>query len=808
MNTEIYNPSARFIPPSGSKDAKVAFVSSAPRAREQSMGRGYQGSDGKTLLDIAHKSGIHTKDMYLTYLVKERPPRDDITFFIDLSKKDVHYNQKYKMYLDTLQKELSEWNGNVIVAVGLTALYALTGQRGITNWRGSVLDCILVPGKKVIPIIDPYVSFKMYMYTYLIYHDMQKVAKEQDYPEIIKRERKYTLAPTFIESMQYLSESAKLPRIGFDIEGVESMSCISIAKSETDVISIPLVDSHGDYFTPDQEVRIIRALALLLENPAQEHVAQNGIYDMDFLFTQYGIRVKNLQDSMIAHAICFPDYQKGLGLLTSLYTDMNYYKDDGKAGIKQNNNNRQFWLYNAKDSIACLESYNKCELLLKELGNTEVYERQVSIVEPLVYMQQRGIKIDQDNIHKASIEADEELEPLLSKLKEMAGGELNPNSPKQLKEYFYDKLGHTPIRDKGKITTGEKAMKKLSSVGVKEASLILGIRKLRKLKGTYLDMSFRPDGRFGTSFKPVGTKNGRLSSSKTIQGYGGNSQNLPYVVKKYYVADSGYLIYEIDLSQAENRLMAYISPELEMIKAFESGVDIHRKTASLVLSKPYDQISDVKGSSKLGNGTKSERYWGKTSNHSFNYDLGANSAAERFELSRHEAASLISAYHRAYPGIHKYHRWVRESLSQDGRKLVNLMGRTRKFLGRWQDSLFKEAYNYIPQSTVADIINEHGLRRIYYDQVKYKHVELLNQVHDSIVFQIPRSIGLKMHSRILIDMVEELEPILKYRSFEFQIPAEIQVGYNLGSLIDVTPGTLVEVVTSLDKELAKDETGS
>lgn len=802
MSMEIYNPSARFIGPQGDKNAKVAFVSSSPRAREQSMGRGYQGTDAKTLLDIAHRSGVHSKEMYLTYVVKERPPRDDITFFIDLSKKDVHYNQKYKMYLDTLQKELTEWSGNVIVAVGLVALYALTGERGITNWRGSVLESTLVPGKKVIPIIDPYISFKMYMYTYLIYHDMQRVVENQEYPDIRKRVRNYKLAPTYLESIQYLKECEKIPRIGFDVEGVTSMSCISIAKSETDVISIPLVDAKGDYFTPEQEGAIILQLAKLLENPNQEHVAQNVIYDMDFLYVQYGIIVRNPQDSMIAHAICFPDYQKGLGLLTSLYTDLNYYKDDGKAGIKQNQSNRQFWLYNAKDSVSCLESFNKCELLLKELDNTEVYKRQVKIVEPLVFMQYRGIRIDTANIHKASDEADDDLKPLFDKLYEMAGRELNPNSPKQIKEYFYDHLGIPAIKDKGKITTGEVAMKKLSAMGVKEASIILSIRKLRKLKGTYLDMKFRPDGRFATSFKPVGTKNGRLSSAKTIQGYGGNSQNLPYVVKQYYLADEGYLIYEIDLSQAENRLMAYISPELEMIKAFEAGIDIHTKTASLVLSKPIDQISDEKGSCSLGNGTKSERYWGKTSNHSFNYDLGYRSAAERFELSTREAQSLINAYHRAYPGIHKYHNWVREELSQNGRKITNLMGRTRKFLGRWQDSLFKEAYNFIPQSTVADIINQCGLINIYYNQDKFGDVELLNQVHDSIVFQIPINIGMDRHVSILKDMVKELEPTLKYRSFEFKIPAEIQVGLNLGKLTDVTPATLKEVVK--EKQLIKE----
>ena len=802
----IYNHTARYISSIGSRGSKVAVVSQAPRAKEQALGRGYVSSESKTLTDMLTRVGITRNDLYLTYVIKERLPKDDLDFYITFPKfgsKPPVYTEKYIMYLENLKKDLIEWDGNVIVAVGRLALYALTGLQGINNWRGSVVESTLVPGKKVIPILDPLTAQKMYIYTYLIMDDLVKVKKESKYTEIIKRERNLIIAPTFHQAMSFLSEAASVPRIGTDIEGLYWMSCFSIAISETEAMSIPLVDSQGSYFTPDKEAIILKEYAKILANKNQEHVFQNGIYDFDFLFNEYGMRIYNIHDSMLAHRITYPDQKKGLDLLTSIYTDMNYYKEEGKRGIKGGKNDKQFWLYNAKDSVACLEAFNKCEIDTKRLNNESTYNRQRDIIPSLVFIQSRGIKVDVAGLRAAAEQADDDLIPLYAKLNELCGYEINPNSPLQLKDYFYKKKKVTPIktRVKGKWveTTNEKALKTISSKGFKEAGIILAIRHIVKEKGTYLEMVFRDDGRFTTSFDPGGTKNGRLSSRMTLKKIGGNSQNIPYSIRRYFLADDGYMGYEIDLSQAENRIMAYVADEHDMIEAFESGVDIHRKTASMIFGIDYNEISDEKGSSHLGNGTQSQRYWGKTSNHSFNYDLGARSAATRFELAIHEAQHLINSYHKAYPGIRRYHTWVKETLANENRQLTNLMGRTRRFLGRWEDSLFKEAYNFIPQSTVADVINQYALSGVYNDQVKFKHVELLNQVHDSIWVQIPLTISPSGHQHILGDIIGVMQPKLTWRSHEFIIPAEAKMGYNFQEMVDVTPDTWTKSKADLDE---------
>jgi len=799
---DIVNTNYRYISPVGSPEARYVIVSTAPKAVEHATGQGYVNSYAKILDTMLSRAGILRSSCYLTYVIKERPPRDDVGYFIDLSKRAPYITEKYRMYINELKQELEKTNANIIVAVGNVPLYALTGLRSITNWRGSTLDCTLIPGRKVLPIIDTEVANKQYIYMYMIQHDLQKVVEEAKYPEIRKRERVLRVGPSFPEAMEYLEQCKKVPQVGFDIEGgAMGMQCFAVAKHEEDAMCIPLLDSQGDYFTPDKEVEILKSLAELLQNPHQKHVLQNGLFDLDYLYRDYGIRITNIEDSMVAHAITFPDFPKNLGFLTSFYTDMNFYKDEGKKGMI-GKVDKSFWLYNARDAVACLEAYHVLQEEIRELQNEKTYSSQVRIIQPLAAIQWRGIRIDKSGIGKANNEALEEIDKLQEELDKLtleeADVRINMNSPKQLKEYFYERKRSKVYHFKGKPTTNEKAMKHLASDGHKEASIILKMRKLKKLQGTYYDMKFDPlDGRFRTSYDPAGTKNGRLSSSKRlIDGVGGNAQNIPSSFKKYMLADEGYLAFEVDLSQAENRIMAYICPEPKLIRAFENGIDVHRLTASMLFDIPFEEVSDEPGSSPIGNGTRSQRYWGKTSNHAFNYDLSPNGYALRFECSLHEAKRIYNRYHSGYPGVHLYHQWIREELSQNGRKITNLFGRTRRFIGRWEDHLFKEAYNFIPQSTVADIINIFGLSGIYFDP-KFKEVELLNQVHDSIVFQIPVKVGLDRMAEILDGIINTLQPKLKWRSFEFTIPAEAKVGYNLKEMKDVTPDTLSNVVESL-----------
>lgn len=796
------------------------MIGEAPGAEEERFGKPFIGSSGELLTNIMHQVGISREEVYITNVVKERPPANNIEHFIKFDRRGVLTTPQYDNYEKLLMEELSATNANVYVTIGGVSMYALTKMDKITKRRGSIITgCIprltRIPGGvsktescqvKVIPIIHPASALRNYLFTHFIRFDLKRVLEESAYPEIRLPSRYLKVGPTYIESMAYLHSCHSLPLLGFDIEVVnEEVSCISIARNPYDVISIPFYAEGRDCFTVEQESSIWKEIASLLENPFIVKTGHNVTFDSTFLFVKYGIRTTNMKDTMILSGICYPDFPKGLDFVTSICTKEPYYKDDGKKWFKFGGSIHDFWIYNAKDSAVCIESLDVLEAEAQRQGNDSTVVRQTSIVPSLIYMQAKGIQADKVGMDKAVKEYEWRIAELQEELNKTAGQVLNANSSKQLIDFFYVKKKIKPYvsRTSGNVSVDAMALKRLSKRGFREAQIILEMRHLIKLKSTYFEMELDDDNRIRCSFNPVGTENGRLSSSKTIFGKGGNTQNLPPEMLQYLLADPGCFLYNIDLSQAENRIVAYCAPEPNMIAAFESGVDIHRKTAGLLFNKNPEDISDDKGSASIGGGLLSERDWGKRSNHGLNYDLSYRAAALIWEIPDNEAKYVVDRYHAVYPGVRQYHAWVRAQLNKN-RTLTNCLGRRRLFTSRWGDELFKEAYAFIPQSTVADIINERGLAFVM-NNPDFYGAEILNQVHDSLVVQISyEKVPVERHAEILKRLVDSLQTPITFRGQTFSIPADTHVGVNLNKKkLRGVPVNEHSTVSGLARELSR-----
>ena len=232
--------------------------------------------------------------------------------------------------------------------------------------------------------------------------------------------------------------------------------------------------------------------------------------------------------------------------------------------------------------------------------------------------------------------------------------------------------------------------------------------------------------------------------------------------------------YEIDLSQAENRIVALIANETKLLEAFERGDDIHSMTAYLFFGGEPTREYQENTLSPIGDGSKSQRFWGKQGNHSCNYGLGAGSASLRWEIPQKDAKIIIKKYHAIYPQIKVWHRKNEEQLKRN-RTLINPYGRKRMFLGNLynNNSIYQEAHSFVPQSTVADKINREGL--IYINEHPYltKHVQLLNQVHDSIMFQISKDLPPQEHIEILKLITKSLETPIHYEGRSLVIPTDV-----------------------------------
>lgn len=798
-----------YVRPSGNTNAKLAGCGEQPGQQEVRVGKPFIGPAGKGLEGCLIMTKISRSDLYLTNVIKDLDK--PLKSYIDIASNNKTWtiSEDGWTYIKELGEELKLLNLNAIVAFGNIALLALTNRSGITKWRGSVIESTLVPGLKVIPTFHPatFIPPKFnFLNKPLICEDLLRAKYESEFKEIRRKDREIIIRPSFREATDILDYCYEVglrgQTITLDIEVLNGeVDCLSLGWSDKDSMCIPFRDHQGDYFGIEQEYEIMLLVAKILQERRISKGGANFIFDLQFLFHKYGIRPRGtIHCTQIAQKIAFPDFPAGLPFVTTMYTDIPYYKDDGKQWIKMGTGSwEEWWNYNGLDSIVPCESLPKQLQTLAKQQNLETYHRQRKLIKPLIYMAERGIRVDVDGMIKFRDTEQAQLDKLAEQLNTEVGYDINYNSPQQLMSYFYKECGIQPYKKKtaeGKYveTSDVDALKRIARRGIKgsaAAQIMLDIRSLSKRISTYLDIGkVDKDGRYRSSYKPVGAETGRLSSGETIFGTGGNQQNWPHDLLRFFLFDEGYIGYSFDLSQIENRIVAYVGGVISQIRAFEQGVDLHRLTASVIFGKPYDQISDQAGSSSLGDGRQSERYWGKKGNHATNYDVGYKTFALKNEMTETDAKATLEKIHRGYPQIRGGYHLVIQEMLKTSRTVTNLMGRNRLFLGpivpsypdvpitACQDT-YREGYAQLPQSTTADKINEQGLEYIYYNQQLFKPVELLAQVHDSVVFQIPLSVPWPEHAHMLMLIKQSLETPLYWKGTEIKTPCDLSIGLNM-----------------------------
>ena len=620
-----------YVYPSGPSDAKLAGVGEQPSYQEVRARppRPFIGPAGQGLDECLSMVKIPRREIYLTNVIKDLDA--PLAHYINLDTRGKWTVSADGLeYIKELGQELRALNLNIVVAFGNIALLALCNRVGITKWRGSVLESTLVPGLKVIPTFHP-ATFIPPKFNFLnkpvICEDLMRAKYESQFKEIRRSPRVVHTRNEFSHTMNALRDCYRLGKlgqiIGIDIEVINGeVDCIGLSWSPTESICIPFRCSKGDFFTVEEELQVMRGIAFIIQDEDIQKAGASFIFDTQFLLHKYGIQPRgSLHCTQIAQKISYPDFPASLAAVTTMYTDIPYYKEDGKQWMKMGAGTwEEWWNYNGFDSFIPVEAIPKQLVTLKKQGNEATYERQRKLIKPLLYMGERGIRIDVNGMMEYEKEQSYILDQKSAELTAIVGRDINPNSPKQLMDYFYKELGNKPYKKKN--ATGQyndsidvDALKRLVRQGGRAseaARIMLDIRSLSKRISTYLNIGkVDKDGRYRSSYKPVGADTGRLSSGETIFGTGGNQQNWPHDLLRFFLFDEGYIGYSFDLSQIENRIVAYTGGVLAQIEAFEQGIDLHTLTASIIFHKPYDQVSKVDGSSSLGDGRQSERYWGK-----------------------------------------------------------------------------------------------------------------------------------------------------------------------------------------------------
>ena len=809
-----------YVPGIGPFSPKIMLVGEAPSWDEIKTKTPFTGPGGRFLDQILHDVGIARNSIWLTnvckYIVTPNSKNGrPIPFSVRAERDGINLEEQ----IDELRREISQVNPNIIVPLGGTALWAITGKKSIKSWRGSIITGM---GRKVMATYHPaHILYsegevKGYWNKQVMAFDLRRALKQSEFPDVRLPIRTLHIAKSSHQFSDFIERNKTKINPAIDIEARGCIPiCVGISYSPNEGITVPLWNVNGISDLPTSElITIWKLLSDLLAS--QNVIGQNFGYDRDKL-KRLGFLVKGLHsDTMLKAFTINPELPKSLSFNTSIYTEEPYYKDEGMyEGTIED-----LMIGCARDACVTKEIDIAMDSDLRELGLTEFYNEFVLKLHGLYAFQDDSTSIEQTGIRVDESIREELLrkyiawdESIRYKLFKITGDYVNTASPKQVSDLLYDKW-KLPIRS----GTGEEVLTQLLNQSVKNPihkegiSLILESRRVKKTISTYLLTPTDFDGRMRTSFF-VCLETGRSSTQQqeppirplvefrdpednkkksraigmafqTITKHGDIGQD----IRKMLVPDAGHVFIQADLSQAEARVVTLLADDQETLKLYDEH-DIHAVTASWFFGGVESDYSK-----KVLGYESPYRFAGKTLRHAGH--LGAskrrasielNTQARKnkieFTISEAVADKALKVFHAKFPKLKQvFHNGIIRALETNRRLIAPVpceikasCGGMRIFYERWGDELNRQAFSYIPQRTVSEHTKAAGIR-IRRD---HRWIRIVNEAHDALLFMVPES------------RAQECAEIAKYEmekpiNFErctlsrgmLVIPSDIEIGYN------------------------------
>ncbi|HSM68195.1 MAG TPA: DNA polymerase I [Xanthomonadales bacterium] len=489
---------------------------------------------------------------------------------------------------------------------------------------------------------------------------------------------------------------------------------------------------------------VLEALKPLLRDESIGKIGQHIKYDMNVL-SRYGIHMRGVAFDTMLESYVFNStgsrHDMDSLALKYLGRQTTHYEDITGKGARQISFSQvdleTAAHYAAEDADITLQLHQNLWPRLEETPSLAKVLREIEIplIPVLARMEQRGVLIDGKLLAVQSREMAQQMRDLEEQVYAEAGQPFNLDSPKQLQEILFEKMELPVIRKtpKGQASTAEDVLQELAR-DYALPKLILEYRSLSKLRSTYTDRlpeQINPDsGRVHTSYHQAVAATGRLSSQ------GPNLQNIPIRtelgrrIRKAFIAPPGQLILAADYSQIELRIMAHLSADEGLLKAFRDGVDVHRATAGEVFGTDYEKVS------------AEQRRAAKAINFGLMYGMSAYGLARQLNIERSEAQEYMDTYFARYPGVREYMDRTRELAREQG-YVETLFGR-RLYLneinasnGQRRQAAERAAINAPMQGTAADIIKRAMITVDSWLQESHPDTQLVMQVHDELVLEVP-----------------------------------------------------------------------
>lgn len=435
--------------PTRPSNLRIALIGEAPGADEDRLGQPFMGASGRFLAALLSRAGTTRESCYLGNVSQYRPFNNEFNF--DWTGDEVQEGL-YQLGLD-----MKEYKPNVVVLLGNIPLKAAKDHAAplskkflhpASKWRGSLFlgnEGSPFTGLKCLSTYHPAYCLRDYDSVPMLQFDLRKAVREGTSPLLNLPSRVFETTPTQERQIQLLTTLRFNRRtVAIDIEGgIDTMSCVSFADSPNNAFIIPIHTKSGEVLiTPE----VWRELALTLEDSNVPKILQNSLYDRFVLHYSYGIRVRGVvHDTMLRHWELYSELEKSLGVQASIYTDEPYYKGDRKS-----DDDRTFYEYCCRDSAVTLEISNKLDAMVGGIS-LEHYKLNMGLLNPILYMELRGIRYDEQGAKNRREELRRTLYAAQARLNALTGHGFRFDSLTTIKQHatslFYTKKGDRPRKE-------------------------------------------------------------------------------------------------------------------------------------------------------------------------------------------------------------------------------------------------------------------------------------------------------------------------------------------------------------------------
>ena len=596
-------------------------------------------------------------------------------------------------------------------------------------------------------------------------------------PEKDTKKSKYELVTHKKQLKNWIAKLKKSSFFALDTEttGLDYMDAklvgISLSVKSGEAAYIPLAHNHDDQLPEDL---VLRELKPILESKKTKVIGQNIKFDRNIL-SRYGINLNSIENDtmLMSYVLNSTASRHNLDALAQHY--LNYktttFEEVAGKGVKQITfdlvpiDKAVHYASEDADITFCLYEELKSKLAKEPILSALLEEVEIPLIRVLSDMEQAGTLVNEKILKAQSKNFSERIAKLEKEAYGLADQEFNLGSPKQLQEIFFGQLNY-PIIQKtpgGQPSTAENVLKQLAE-DYELPKIILEHRTLSKLKSTYTDklplQISANTGRIHTSFNQTGTSTGRLSSSDP------NLQNIPIRtedgrrIRQAFESSKGYQLISADYSQIELRVMAHLSKDESLIKAFQEGQDIHSSTASEVFEVNIKEVNS------------DQRRNAKAINFGLIYGISAFGLSKQLGINRNLAAEYMDIYFSRYPGVRKY----MEKIKSDAKKIgyvETLFGR-RLYLPEIstgnairRQAAERVAINAPVQGTAADIMKK-AMLAVHDSLIKEKiDAKLILQVHDELVVESNKKDSERV-SEILMNSMSNAAKLL--------VPLDVEIG--------------------------------